>query len=121
MTPDDIWTANKYLKEPIGNGGNPRIPTLRIKDEQGTETKVNDNRDKANLFAASFFPPPPVNTNVPANFTYPQPIPNPPQITKAQIEKSSPKTLPVQGLLVLESPVRSGYLPFSALTVTETG
>jgi len=86
MTPDNIWTANKYLKEPIGDGGNPRIPTLRIKDEQGTETKVNDNRDKANLFAASFFPPPPVNTNVPANFTYPQPIPDPPQITKAQIE-----------------------------------
>ena len=27
-----------------------------------------------------------MNTNVPANFTYPQPIPDPPQITKAQIE-----------------------------------
>ena len=94
MTSDEIWTANKYLKEPVGDGGNPRIPTLQIKDKQGTEINVNDNRDKANLFAANFFPPPLANTNVPANFIYPQPLPDPPQITESQIQHQIQRLFP---------------------------
>ena len=86
MTTSDIWTANKYLKEPAGNGGNPRIPTLWAKDKRGREVEVNDSHDKARLFANTFFPPPPLNLSVQTNFDYPEPIPDPPQITKAQIE-----------------------------------
>jgi len=86
MTSDEIWTANKYLKEPVGDGGNPKIPTLRIKDKQGTEINMNNNWDKANLFAVSFFPPPLANANVPANYIYPQPLPDPPQTTESQIK-----------------------------------
>jgi hypothetical protein len=26
----DLWTANKYFKEPIGDGGKTRIPTLKV-------------------------------------------------------------------------------------------
>ena len=28
MLASDIWTANKYLRDPVGDGGTPRIPTL---------------------------------------------------------------------------------------------
>lgn len=94
MTAGDIWTANKYLREPAGDGGNPRIPTLRAKDERGREVEVNDSHDKARLFANTFFPPPPLNSSAPANFNYPEPIPNPPQITKAQIEDQIRRLLP---------------------------
>lgn len=57
MTASKIWTANKYIKEPIGDGGSPRIPTLKTKDEMGATVSVNSNEDKAKTFATTFFPP----------------------------------------------------------------
>ena len=86
MTATDIWTANKYLKEPVGDGGSPRIPTLWIKDGQGGERQVNDSKDKADIFAKLFFPPPPADSTVPANYEYLDPLPDPPQIRKAQLD-----------------------------------
>ena len=59
MTAQDIWTANKYLKNPVGDGGSPRIPTIRTTNEEGNEVDINDNEDKAKVFATTFFPPPP--------------------------------------------------------------
>ena len=57
MTAQDIWTANKYLKNPVGDGGSPRIPTIRTTNEEGSEVDINDNEDKAKVFATTFFPP----------------------------------------------------------------
>jgi len=85
MTANDIWTANKYLKEPTGDGGRPRIPTLRTKGENGADVKVTDNEQKANLFAKTFFPPPPIVSSVPKLYNYPSPLPEPPQISEEQI------------------------------------
>ena len=59
MTANDILTANKYLKSPVGDGGMPRIPTLKTKNEEGIKVKINANEDKAKIFAKTFFPPPP--------------------------------------------------------------
>ena len=28
MSVSDIWTANRYLRDPVGDGGSPQIPTL---------------------------------------------------------------------------------------------
>ena len=56
MTATDIWTANKYLKELVGDGGSPRILTLRFKDGQGRETQINNSKDKADILAKLFFP-----------------------------------------------------------------
>jgi hypothetical protein len=39
MTVNDIWTANKYIREPIGDGGNPRIPTLKSKTQPGLRSQ----------------------------------------------------------------------------------
>ena len=38
MTSANIWSANIFIKEPIGNGGCPRIPTLMKKDNRGNKT-----------------------------------------------------------------------------------
>ena len=83
MSANNIWTANKYLKHPVGDGGNPRIPTLVTKDEQGNEMETNDNENKAKLFTKTFFPPPPeLNANdIPQE--YPEPLPDPPHPDKS--------------------------------------
>jgi ribonuclease HI len=87
MTANNIWTANRYLKEPSGDGGNPRIPTIRARDDANGEILVSDNNEKAKFFAKTFFPPPPPDTLVPLNHKYPAPLPPPPQITAQKIEE----------------------------------
>jgi hypothetical protein len=51
-----IWTANKYIRDPIGDGGSPRIPTLKTTNAEGEATEITDNQDKAKSFAQVFFP-----------------------------------------------------------------
>jgi hypothetical protein len=34
-TEEQLWTANKYLAEPVGDGGRTRIPTLKVTSEDG--------------------------------------------------------------------------------------
>jgi hypothetical protein len=89
MVASDIWTANKYLKNPVGDGGLPRIPTIRVRDAAGSETEINDNEDKAKVFVKSFFPPPPTaQEEDPTAFKYPEPLPNPPLPDRARIERT---------------------------------
>ena len=59
MSADEIWTANKYLSNPPGDSGQPRIPSLKYTNASGTLTTIDNNEDKANLLAKTFFPPPP--------------------------------------------------------------
>jgi ribonuclease HI len=94
MTASEIWTANKYIKEPVGDGGNPRIPTLKTKNAAGVETSINSNDEKAKLLAKTFFPPPPIVANDFANFIYPEPLPNPSKITPEQLHKHIFKSAP---------------------------
>jgi hypothetical protein len=94
MTANEMWTANKYIKEPVGDGGNPRIPTLKVKDAAGVETLINDNDKKAKTLASAFFPKPPVADNTFPDYEYPEPLPDPPDITKDQIQRHILKTSP---------------------------
>ncbi len=93
-TTNDIWTANRYIKEPVGDGGCPRIPTLKVKGNAGTTQEINDNKDKARHFAETFFPPPPEHSSIPQGYDYPTPIPDPPKASKAQIEEQINKLAP---------------------------
>ncbi|KAF8154055.1 hypothetical protein B0H34DRAFT_626235, partial [Crassisporium funariophilum] len=77
----------KYLKEPVGNGGRPRIPTLKVASREGGQREVNTNTEKAQVFADAFFPKPPPTSSVPEDYNYPAPLSDPAQISKAQIER----------------------------------
>jgi hypothetical protein len=89
-----IWTANKFIKEPAGDGGCPRIPTLKTRNDDGITTHVNDNGDKAALFARTFFPlPPPIHEDQ-EHFDYPEPLQNPPQISPEQVQRHITKLSP---------------------------
>ena len=94
MTTNEIWTANKYIREPVGDGGNPRIPTLKTKNAAGREISISGNEEKANLLAKTFFPPPPILNNDFADFVYPEPLPDPPQLTADQLRKHIFKLAP---------------------------
>jgi ribonuclease HI/endonuclease/exonuclease/phosphatase family metal-dependent hydrolase len=94
MTANEIWTANKYIKEPVGDGGSPRIPTLKVKNAAGREVTINNNEEKAKIFAATFFPPPPPPEEALTGYEYPEPLPDPPQITVEQIQRHIDKSSP---------------------------
>ena len=95
MTADDIWTANKYIKDPVGDGGMPRIPTIKTKDEEGNEIEINDSKEKAKAFAKAFFPnPPPPQIEEELPVDYPAPLPDPPPPDKQQLEKVIRKLSP---------------------------
>lgn len=98
MSASEIWTANKYIREPVGNGGNPRIPTLKTKNAAGWDILVSDNEEKANPLAKTFFPPPPVLDHDFDHYVYPEPLPDPPQLTTEQllkhIGKPGPNNIP---------------------------
>jgi hypothetical protein len=82
MSANEIWTANKYIKEPVGDGGNPRIPTLKVKNAAGAKTSISSNEEKAETFIKIFFqPPPPLIANEYEDFDYPEPPSNNPRTT----------------------------------------
>ena len=99
MTASDIWMANKYLKNPVGDGGMPRIPTLKTKNVEGDEIEINDNEDKAKVFAKTFFPPPSERQaeDEPPQ-VYPDPLPDPPPPSKSQIEGDIRRLHPYKAL-----------------------
>ena len=47
MTALDLWTANRFIKEPARDGGSPKIPMLKLQDREGNEIQVINNEDKA--------------------------------------------------------------------------
>jgi len=90
----DIWTANKYISEPVSDGGKPRIPTLRVKAPNCNTREIYANEDKAKALVNSFFPKKPAELTVPANPIYPQPLDEPDQLFKERIHRHIAKLSP---------------------------
>jgi len=74
LTQDSIYTANKYITTPYGDGGRTSIPVLRAIDPQGTIVEAVTNDEKSQMLARAFFPPPPTASSVPPGFNYPSAI-----------------------------------------------
>ena len=84
----DLWTANQYFKEPTGDGGKSRIPTLKVPGEvDGLTREINTNDGKAEVLAQGFFPKKPDQSRVPEDYEYPEPLPPPPPVTPEQITR----------------------------------
>jgi hypothetical protein len=94
MTAADMWTANKFIREPVGDGGSPRIPTLKVTNQAGEEVFISSNEEKARTFAKMFFPPPPPRVERHEHFEYPEPLPDPPRISASQIRRHIAKLSP---------------------------
>ena len=96
ITATDIWSAKKYLKDPPGDGGQPRIPSLKTTYATNIAITADNNTDKATLLASTFFPPP--NTRASKHPTRripgPSPLPDPPPILITQIKTQIADLLP---------------------------
>jgi len=89
-----LWTANKYLTEPVGDGGRTRIPTLKIVNNEGQTIELNSNDEKAAALARSFFPAKPAQNHVPPNYEYPTALNCSLTITKERIYACVKQLLP---------------------------
>jgi len=94
----DIWSVNKYLMNPPGNGGQTRIPMLKVKGNNGIPREVNTNKGKANILSEAFFPLKLAASTVPQAHKYPDLLPPPAPVTQEQIHvhitKLSPYRVP---------------------------
>ena len=84
---NDLWNINWYLKSLVGDGGKMYIPSLMVKEEDGTVWEIIANEGKAKAFHKIFFPSKPAESLVPEDFNYPEPLPSPDTITKEQITR----------------------------------
>jgi len=100
----DLWTANCYIRDPVGDGGRPRIPSLLVTNEYGEQVEVTGNEEKAKLFANAFFPRPPATSSVPKDFNYPDPLPDPEPISRSQIARHVLKLAPYKACGIDEIP-----------------
>jgi len=119
-TGSDLWIANKYITSPPGDGGKSRIPTLVTKDDKGNTVTAADNESKSEVFAKTLFPPPPPQSAVPLDFTYPEPAAPWTDITEEQLRKLITKLSPykapgpdgVANIVFQRCPVLQPYLLF---------
>ena len=86
----DLWMANQYFKEPTGDGGKSRIPTLKVPGEMdGLIWEINTNNGKAEVLAQGFFPKKPDQSRVPEDYEYPEPLPPPPLSCQSRLHARS--------------------------------
>ena len=90
----DVWIANKYLNAEPNDSGLARIPTLKLYNPNRQQHEAKTNEDKSNTLAKTFFPPAPNTTTVPADYLYPESLPDPTPITEDQLLRAINKLSP---------------------------
>ena len=92
LTQDSIYTANKYITNPYGDGGRTSIPVLRALDPQGNIAEAVTNDEKSRMLARAFFPPLPTVSSVPHGFNYPSTIEPFSPFTEEEVHKAIAST-----------------------------
>ena len=59
-----LWSANKYLANPVTDGGRSQIPMLHTTRPNGTTCMAETNEDKSETLATAFFPPKPAASQI---------------------------------------------------------
>jgi ribonuclease HI len=54
----EIWKAAQFVSGDASDGCRSRVPTLIVKDDNGTPCRITSNAEKAEAFRNTFFPPP---------------------------------------------------------------
>lgn len=86
-----VWTVNRFVTGPASDGGRARIPALKVKDEWGQTTEVQDNEGKSKELYKSFFHKAPADTNLEDDYNYPAPCTPFRNITNSQIDRAISK------------------------------
>ena len=67
----NIWMANRYITNPIGDSSRQRIPMLKVPWPDDAMAEVTTNEEKVAVFSKSFFPPKPTMMCLPDEPNYP--------------------------------------------------
>ena len=67
----DLWTAQHYATNPVGDGRKACIPTLKVPDESGRSRAIIMNEEKSLAFSWIFFLTRPTSDLIPPNPEYP--------------------------------------------------
>jgi hypothetical protein len=92
----DLWTSNRYLKDPIGDGGKSRIPMLKVKEVDGTTREIASNDKKAEVFHKVFFSPQVSRFFNTEDYRYSEPLPPPLGHRQDSNQKTCQGSLPLQ-------------------------
>lgn len=93
-TDPDLWTANRYISAPAGDGGSTRIPALKHQ-EDGVEKTASANQEKSRVLAKTFFPGrPEARASNTATQNYPEPVCGTHKITREQIRRQLKRLRP---------------------------
>lgn len=103
-TEREMWIANKYISNPVGDSGLTRIPTLNSTNDNGQPIEAVTNTDKSDLLAAAFFPTRPADSSVPDNPAYPEPVDYKCNITREQICRAIAKLQPYKAFGINKIP-----------------
>ncbi len=71
MMGKELWSANWYISNPIGDGGKQHIPTLKVVNGSGEPVELCTNAKKGAAFGNIFFPNRPMASLVLLDPTYP--------------------------------------------------
>lgn len=93
-TEREVWIANRYISNPVSDGGKTRVPTLHVVDDNGANVEATTNEEKSRHLANAFFPKKPATSSVPRNHQYPDPVPFQSTITPTQIHRNIAKLKP---------------------------
>ena len=82
-----IWDAHKFTSTPVSDGSKTRIPTLKIKNNDGSTTEILDNQGKSKALHEVFFYQPPDDFGLDPDYQYPEPTIAFEEVSNEQIER----------------------------------
>lgn len=96
--------ANKYISNPSRVGGQTRIPSIRYKNQDGTEQIAASNGEKSRVLADTFFLPKPAESTMPTDVAYPERVDYTCNFTHKQLTRAIGKLKPFKAPGVDGSP-----------------
>jgi hypothetical protein len=89
-----LYVINKFVMAAPSDGSSTRVPTLKVKQADGSSAKITDNKGKSKALYDAFFYPPPAENDIDPNFVYPPPKVSFKNMTDDQIHHAIRKLKP---------------------------
>ena len=75
LTGTELWTAHRYVTNPVGDGGKARVLMLQVMDPSSVACSLVSNEEKSAALSWLFFHKKPAKSFVPPEALYPLHLP----------------------------------------------
>ncbi|KIM79463.1 hypothetical protein PILCRDRAFT_10300 [Piloderma croceum F 1598] len=89
-----LYVINKFVTATPTDGGSMRVPTLKLKQANGSEVEIANNEGKSKALYDVFFYSPPMEIDIDLNYAYPPPKEQFRKLTDEQIHCAIKKLKP---------------------------